>query len=151
MLEESHFFTPRNRRLAAYIVIACAAAFGLWRVESTADEAHDAAARAEATAIAFEEAEVRQDAEDCANRNQTKDALRGVINAAIGENRSSSGGGGSLDPSVIPGFADLDPEDQVFWMNVLRAISGGGDDGDNTNSTERLIAYRDSLVNEDCG
>lgn len=75
----------------------------------------------------------------CVDRNQTKDALRETINAGIE-------GGGVGDLSKVPGFEDLDAATQIFFRN-LATLS---EDESGKTSTERLRAYRDSLVDENC-
>lgn len=48
---------------------------------------------------------------------------------------ATAGGGANLDFSRIPGFEDLEPQDQIFWSNVGRALASSGDSG----ARERLL------------
>lgn len=78
----------------------------------------------------------------CEERNVTKDAIRGTINAAI----EGGNGGGGIDLTNVPGFSELDLPTQAFFRNLAEMSR---DDSGQT-SADRLRAYRDSLVNEDC-
>lgn len=80
--------------------------------------------------------------ETCDDRNNTKDALRETITVAI-EGGSTEG----LDLTSVPGFEDLDAATQIFFQN-LALVTTEGEGQDSTE--ERLRAYRDSLVDEDC-
>lgn len=61
MLEEKKpLLSPRRRRLLAYIVVAAAVAFGLYKVDRVADEAAEAAKKADQTATDFVAAQERE-------------------------------------------------------------------------------------------
>ena len=73
---------------------------------------------------------------NCDARNLNKAATRDLITTAVGA-------GEPTDFTLIPSFQFLDPETQQFLRDVSR-------DSSDTTTTERLIAFRDALVNEDC-
>lgn len=78
---------------------------------------------------------------NCEQRNLTKDSLRGVIDAALGS------GSGTGDLTKVPGFESLDPSMQQYLRNLSTASANSDDQG---SSRDRLLAFRDSLVNQDC-
>lgn len=73
--------------------------------------------------------------ENCHDRNVTKEAVRGTIDAAL---RSE----GRRDLTRVPSFKLLPPEMQQF----VRDISNPG----NPTAADNLRAYRETLVDEDC-
>lgn len=75
----------------------------------------------------------------CNERNITREAIRGTIDAAIEE-------GGVEDLTKVPGFDDLDPATQQYFRNIVDLQV----DDTGATSTDRLIAYRDSLIDENC-
>jgi hypothetical protein len=81
---------------------------------------------------------VAQTVLSCEDRNHTKKVLRETIDAAL------AGGGGIGDLTKVPGFDELDPDTQEYFRNLM---AGGSD---SQSSGDRLRAYRDSLIDEDC-
>lgn len=119
--------------VAGYFVLAMfvAAAF-----RSQAEEAED---RAESDRRIV----VSQTLVSCRDRNATKDAVRGLIDQAIAEGSN----GGNLDFAEIEGFEDLEAQDRAYWLNVGEVLNSAPS---GSSITDRLQAYRDGLIDEDC-
>ncbi len=75
----------------------------------------------------------------CRDRNQTKAAIIGTINAAIETSDQPS-----QDLTKLPSFGNLPPEVQQF----VREISGPGQS--NSAVKDSLSAYKATLIFEDC-
>lgn len=74
----------------------------------------------------------------CEERNITREALRGTIDAALS-------GDGLGDLTLLPSYRDLDPTTQRFVREIAEQTANG------TSSAAALRAYRDTLAeDEDC-
>lgn len=94
---------------------------------------------AEERALADRRILVQRTVATCNERNHTKEVLRGTISAAI-EGESTA----PTDFTQVPGFDALDANTKTYLRNLSSATGGG------SSSAERLRAYRDSLIDEDC-
>lgn len=68
--------------------------------------------------------------ETCRDIRDSREAIQALVIEATSP-------GGSLDFSRIPGFSDLEPQDQRFWTEVGRILAS---DDDNEAQRQRLLA-----------
>lgn len=73
----------------------------------------------------------------CEERNTTREALRGTIDAALT-------GDGLGDLTSLPSYRDLDPDTQRFVREIVEAARSG------PSSADALRSYRATLTDEDC-
>lgn len=138
--EDKREHSGQFRRLAAYTILALAGAFGLWKVDSAADDARHAAADAQVAVGQAREAteQVEQESNSqtiklCENTNEGRKLLLGLI-------ESQTAG---TDFTKIPGFEGLDLETQAFLRNLTAASQ------DDEPSDFQILA-RQTLTQQDC-
>lgn len=73
----------------------------------------------------------------CDERNVTKEALRGTIDAALA-------GEGIGDLTLLPSYRDLDETTQRFVREIVESTR------DAPSSRATLLAFKDTLTDEDC-
>ncbi len=115
--------------LGQLLVLACVVLGGWLVIEDQAD-------RTEADRQFIVDSAV----DSCEDRNFTKQALRDLIRTAIADNSRGMG-----DLMQVEGFDDLPPSMQTYLRNLSQPSS------DTPSTADRLRAYRDGLVDEDCG
>lgn len=79
--------------IGPYLIVVGAAVFGFTRLE---DEAH----------------------QRCLDRQADRQVLRQVVDIA-----TAPSGSGPLDLTLVPGFADLDPQTQAFMTNLTDQLA----------------------------
>lgn len=114
--------TPR-RRLIAYLVIAVIAAVGVWKATDVAQESHDAALQAKATAEAEAQEDKVEDAEQCITAWDVRERIRDAIESSNNGNRAAIIE--AFEPFVksqknLEAFAQKYKETQARWIDQVR-------------------------------
>lgn len=133
--------------LAALLVLAIPVVIGFARLETVADQAHDAAADAELAAAGAEEAIATVEAEATARAREACQSRRDTI-VVLRDLVEVSYAGGGLGPifSSTPGFEDLSPDLRAYLLELERRLNTAPPDDAET-AKDRALAV---LVLPDC-
>lgn len=110
----------RNPHLLAYVLVIAVAVVGMFAIRSEGVHRRQAL---------------------CREVNAMKIIVDDLIEVA-------TAGGGSFDPTRVPGWDELEPQDKVFWQNIARGLASS----DGSSSTEdRLREFARTRLNPtDC-